>query len=48
MEDLKTEHSPFSRDVTSALVEFVNNKKRRLGHLGVRTAVTWGLKYFFI
>ena len=27
MEDLKMEHSPFSRDVTSALMESVNNKK---------------------
>ena len=42
------EHSPFSRDVTSALMESVNNKKRRRGHLGVQIPVTWGLKYFLI
>ena len=27
MGDFKMEHSPFSRDVTSALMESVNNKK---------------------
>ena len=41
-------HSPFSLDVTSALMESVNNKKRRLGHLGVQILVTWGLKAFLI
>ena len=48
MEDLKMEHSPFSLDVTSALMESVNNKKRHLGHLGVQILVTWGLKAFLI
>ena len=42
------EHSTFSLDVTSALMESVNNKKRRLGHLGVQILVTWGLKSFLI
>ena len=36
------EHSPFSRDVKSTLMESVNNKKRHLGHLGVQIPVTWG------
>ena len=42
------EHSPFSLDVTSALMESVNNEKRHLGHLGVQILVTWGLKAFLI
>ena len=31
---------PFSRDGMSALMESVNNKKRRRGHLGVQIQVT--------